>query len=132
MGVCKAQRAFLLLSKLEDILAFIFSKIFFFVYTKQIQVRSCSNMFCYKIQFSIPFWAAAPQRRCPIECREYFVCPYVHTSVCTYVRMSICTSGLQPEGQVPNARSQETEECADIWMNKIQYVCSQLIQGMRM
>ena len=38
------------------------------------------NCFCH------PFWAAAPEGRCPVEYRGYFVRP----SVCPYVRLSVC------------------------------------------
>ena len=55
--------------------------------------------------------AAAPEGQCPIECMGYFVSPYV--------RPYVHPSGLQPGGQVLNARSQETEERTDVRMDKI-------------
>ena len=58
-----------------------------------------------------PFWAAAPKGRCSVECRGYFVRPYVRpyvrTSVHPYVRTPLAQAPWpRPPGPGPPAQAQ--------------------------
>ena len=59
-------------------------------------IGTLALLFCFFVIYSFPMErlvsrAAAPEGRCPIECRGYFVHPYVRT----YVRLSVRMSSLQ-------------------------------------
>ena len=68
--------------------------------------------------FRYPFWAVAPEGRCLIECRGYFVHPYVCTSIHTYihpsVRPSVCPS-VCTYVRPPGSQGQALEAEARAW-----------------